>query len=486
MKNLTRLMIAAGLISSVTFVSATNLMNVFQQAQTSDPTYKGAKATYLAAQTTVSQARSKLLPNLGLTGSWGKASTQTKIDANYPGADGKSSNATAPSTATDLTLSLSQPLFDWQAFKAYEQVKFNVKQAAATYADAEQTLIMDTAKAYFGVLQEQDVLRYTSSQRAALKRQLDVAQQRYRVGLDAVTAVYDARAQYDSMRATYIATENALANAKEKLRQITGQLYPSLVGLKNNFPLVRPTPANINQWTTAAEQQNLSLLATRYAAQAAQQNIKAQFAQHLPTLALSGSLEQQGTRNDDAKANQTVNTSSYGVQLNVPLYSGGGVNAQVNQAQYQYQGAEAQMEAAHRAAIADTRQAYLGVIAEISQIQADRQAIKSAKAALASNQAGYKVGTQTILNVLTAQSTLYKAETTYAQDRFNYVIDTLTLKQAVGTLSQADVEHVNNWLGAQAYNPVVRKVATRAKARSTKKHATRATAKTHKTTVKKA
>jgi outer membrane protein len=472
MKNLTRLMIAAGIMSSVSLVSATNLSDVFQQAQTSDPTYKQAQATYLAAKTTIGQSRAALLPNLGLTGTWGSARTKTKTDTNFGGQGLLATTTTVPTNSTDLTLTLTQPLFDWQALKTYEQVKLSVKQAAATYADAEQTLIMSTAKAYFGVLQQQGVLRYTASQRTALKRQLDVAQQRYRVGLDAVTAVYDARAQYDSMRATYIATENELANSKESLRQITGQLYPSLMGLKTNFPLVRPTPANINQWTYAAEQQNLGLLASRYAVQAAQQNIKAKFGQHLPTLGFTGSIDQSNTKRTKFKSNQATDTSSYGLALTVPVFAGGGVNAQVNQAQYQYQGAVATMEAAHRAAIADTRQAYLGVIAEISQIQADRQAIKSARAALSSNQAGYKVGTQTILNVLTAQSTLYKAETTYAQDRFNYVINTLTLKQAVGTLSEADVTHVNEWLSNTAYRPVVKKVRVKKRKSATRKKVT--------------
>lgn len=460
------------LVLSVTSVaSATNLMDVFQQAQSSDPGYQQAKATYMATRTTLSQARAGLLPNLALTGTWGYGDVRTKTDAGFtPLSASQTNDVDAYSNSVNLTL--TQPLFNWAALKGYSQVKYTVKQAAATYATAEQALIMNVAQAYFGVIQQQDVLRYTAAQKAALRRQLAVTQQRYKVGLDAITAVYDARAQYDSMRATYIAAENELANRKEALRQLTGQYYPALATLKTNIPLVAPSPRSIDQWTEAAQQQNSSLQAARYGVQAARENIRVQFGGHMPTLNFQGQLSRSETQHTSNNARQTIEDKSYGLQLNVPLFAGGGVSAQVSQAQYQYQGAVAQMESVHRQVVADVRKAYLGVVATISQIQADRLAIKSARAALASNQAGYKVGTQTILNVLNAQSTLYQAETTYAQDRFNYVINTLTLKQAVGTLNEADVMSVNKWLvSGSPIQVAVKKVAKVKKAATKKKTA---------------
>ena len=239
--------------------------------------------------------------------------------------------------------------------------------------------------------------------------------------------------------------KNTLANDKEALREITGQLYPSLSRLKDNFPLVKPMPASIDAWTQAAEEQNLSLQAARYTAQAAKEYIKVQSAQGLPSLNLTGSYEDaNGKRTDGGRSR--VKTTSVGVNLTYPIFKGGLYSSQTNTAMYNYETAAAQMDYTHRATVAKVRNAYLGVLAEISQIQADRQAIKSAKASLASYEAGYKVGTQTIVDVLQAQSKLYQNEQTYASDRFNYITDTFSLKQAAGILSTNDLSKINNWL----------------------------------------
>lgn len=445
MKNLIKLIFAAGLFSCVQAAMATDLLEVYHHALESDQTYKQAEATYLSAKTTVDQSQANLLPNLQLTGGWTETKTTTNNDPNYIGG---AVSATTNSAATAFALNLTQTLFNWQQFKALQQVKTTVKAAATTYAAAAQDLIMRVSTAYFAVLQSEDVVRFTAVQQRALNRQLQVAQQRYDVGLDAVTAVYDAQAQYDAMRAKYIQAQNDLSNQREALREITGQLYPELYRLKDDFPLLSPNPADINQWVSMAEAQNLTLLAQNFTTQAARQTIDVESAQHYPTLSLSGSYGPTNTQQQSPNPTATsyVNSTSYGVNLAMPIYAGGSITSQVHQAQYNYQGAVALLDLTHRQTVANTRKAYLGIVAEISQIEADRQAIKSAKSALASNEAGYRVGTQTILNVLNAETTLYQAETTYAQDRFNYVMNTLTLKQAAGTLNANDVVELNRWL----------------------------------------
>ena len=449
MKKIVALLVAIGTITSMSSVYAVDLLDVFHHAQASDQTYKSAEATYMGTYTTLDQSKAKLLPNLGLTGGWTRTIQTTNTDDDYGGPTVAAGNALTKNNAYTYTLTLTQPLFNWQAFKAYDQVKLNVKYAAATYAAAAQDLIMRTATAYFDVLEAQDVVNYTAVQEKALYRQLQVAQQRYNVGLDAITAVYDSEAQYDAMRANYIASENAVSNKKEVLRTITNQLYASLNHLKDDFPLLNPQPADIDQWTHMAEEANTTLAAQRYAALAAEAGIKVQSAQHLPTLDFTGTYGNTNTRQDSPAATQYTATGTYGLALTAPIYTGGNVDAEVKQAQYQYQGAVAQLDLTHRQTVSSVRQAYLGVIADISQIEADREGVKSARAALASNEAGYRVGTQTILNVLTAQSTLYQAETTYTKDRYSYVINTLTLKQAAGTLNENDVIAINQWLTDQ-------------------------------------
>jgi outer membrane protein len=474
MKNLIKLLFALGISASLQSAIAADLLEVYHHAQDSDQTYKQAQATYLSAKTTVGQTQASLLPNLGLTGSWTQTNTSYHYDNGYGGNSATSANSN--SAASALALNLTQTLFNWQQFKSLEQVKTTVKAAAANYAAAAQDLIMRMASAYFAVLQAEDVVRFTDVQMRALNRQLQVATQRYQVGLDAITAVYDAQAQSDAMRATYIQAQNSLSNQREALREITGQLYPNLYRLKDDFPLLTPNPTDINQWVETAEQQNLTLLAQNFSTQAARQTIGVTSAQNYPTLQLSGAYGPTNTQQQvpGPKSTQYQTTTSYGVNLAMPIYAGGGINAQVQQAQYNYQGALAQLDLTHRTIVGNTRKAYLGIVAEISQIEADRQAIKSAKSALASNEAGYRVGTQTILNVLNAETTLYQAETTYAQDRFNYVMNTLTLKQAAGTLNANDVVALNQWLTNQPVveepEPVIKPLTKKLTHKAVKKH----------------
>ena len=445
MKKLTTLLFSLGIIGIASSTSAANLLQVFQQAQATDPTYKEAESTYLSAKSQLSQARSVLLPNLDLTGSWMHTRTNNKIDRNYPVNPANGSDDRLTVNGTDATLTLTQPLFNWYAFKGYQKVKIDVKAAAATYAVAAESLITRTANAYFTVLKDEDLLRFAEANKRQYYRSYLVSRQRYHVGLDAIAAVYDAKASYDGAKASYIAAENTLANDKEALREITGQLYPSLARLKENFPLLKPNPASIDAWTQAAEQQNLSLQAARYTASAAKEYIKVQSAQHLPSLNLSGSYDDANNKRVGGGRSR-VKTGAIGVNLTVPIFAGGLYSAQTKTAMYDYQTAAASMDYTHRQIIASVRSAYLGVLAEISQIQADRQAIKSAKASLASYEAGYKVGTQTIVDVLQAQSKLYENEQTYASDRFNYVMNTFNLRKAAGILSVDDVVKINNWL----------------------------------------
>lgn len=472
MKKLSTLLLSLGIISSINVVSATDLLDVFHQAQSSDPTYQKAEATYKSAETSIGQARAAFLPNLGLTGSYGRQKVDTTTNADFaPNQGGLAGANKSNQSTTEGTLTLKQSLFDWSAFKKYSQAKLSVKQAAAQYAAAEQDLILRTAQAYFGVLTAEDVLRYTASQKKQLYRSLEVARQRYKVGLDAITSVYDAQAKYDATKANYIAKANDLADKKESLREITGTLYSSLSAMKSSIPLLSPNPASIDEWTNTALDQNLDLMAARFGAEAAHENVKATFAGHLPTLDLNGTYDDTQTRNLDTDSGKSeAKTAGGNVTLTVPIFAGGGVSYQTRQAEYDYQAAMADMDIAHRKTVASARQSYLGVLAEISQIRADKQAIKSARASLASNEAAYKVGTRTIVDVLTAQSALYDAETKYASDRFQYVINYLTLKQAAGTLNEQDVMNVNSWLRSKTrtVKPVRKAVAKK----TTKRKAT--------------
>lgn len=428
---------------------ATSLLDAFQTAIGSDPVYKQAEDQYHSDETQIAQARAGVLPTIGLTASYNRQQTFTGYNnADYP-------SATYPGTTytygvSTYELSISQPIFDWQAFKQISQAKAAVQQSAATYAAAGQDLIIRLAQAYFNVLQAQDVLRYSEAQKKALYRQYEVSKERYHVGLDPITSLYKSQAAYDSARAEYLADQNNLSDMKEQLRQITGVYYTNLKTLEDNFPLVAPEPMNIEQWVKIAVEQNLQLRAARFGVLAAEENVGVQSSGDLPTLDATGSY--QGTRSQaqtpGTAGAETTREGQMGVALNFPMYSGGIDGAKADQAKAQYQLAIAQMEQQYRATVANTRTYYLSVVSQISQVEADRQSIKSSAAALESISAGYQAGTQTILDVLEAQKDLFSAEKDYAQDRFAYLINTLNLKQAAGVLSPNDLRGINQWLTA--------------------------------------
>lgn len=423
---------------------AVDLMHVYQQALQSDPTFQGARATWQANQENLPQARAGLLPNLSATGNYQGNNT---LKDGYPRTGTVSS--TFSNNTDGFTLTLTQPLFNYANWNAYKQANAIVKQASATFSAAQQDLMIRVSKAYFSILQAKDNLRFTQAEKAAIARQLDQAKQRYNVGLDAITSVYDAQASYDSIVAQEIAANNDLINRQEELREITGNVYNDLAGVTDNLPLITPQPENIDAWVEKAQKQNYALQATRYGATAAQENIKINAAGHMPTLNAVASFTNAYASKIDNGANNfpsEANTSAVGLQVAVPIFAGGKVSSQTRQAQFTYQKALADMDATFRKTTDLTRQAYNSIIAGISKIKADKQAIVSAQSSLESTEAAFKVGTRTIVDVLLAQKNLYQAQRNYATDQYTYINNILTLKQQAGTLSPGDLQQINNWL----------------------------------------
>jgi outer membrane protein len=370
-------------------------------------------------------------------------------------------NGTDRQRGYNINLTLTQTIFNFAQFANIAAAKSTAKQAVATLNAASQDLMIRVASAYFKILEDVDNLRSSESTKTAFAKQLDQVNQQYKVGLKTITDVYTAQASYDASVADDITAQNQLANDKENLRAITGVLYPSLAKLSEQFPLITPQPINIQDWVNTAQKNNWAIKADQYAASAAKANIKQQFAGHLPTLNVQGSYAVDFTRDFGGSAttgdpsdpfsfnppgSAQLHDSTVSLNLAVPLVAGGQVVAQTHQAQYQYQVAMQRLEQQVRTTENITRQSYLGVIAGISKIEADRKAIQSAKSALEGMEAGYRVGTEILVNVLNQQQTVFENEVQYAHDRYQYVNDLLSLKQAAGTLSPNDLMAINAWL----------------------------------------
>ena len=298
-----------------------------------------------------------------------------------------------------------------------------------------------------------DTLSYTEAQKQAIYRQLDQTTQRFNVGLVAITDVQNARSQYDAVLANEVTARNDLDNAVEGLRQVTGNYYPELASLNvNGFKTNKPQA--VNALLKEAENRNLSLLQARLSQDLAREQIRQAQDGHLPTLNLSASTGVSNTRYNGSKTNtplayndSDVGQNQIGLNFSLPLYQGGAVTSQVKQAQYNFVGASEQLESAHRSVVQTVRSSFNNVNASISSINAYKQAVVSAQSSLDAMEAGYSVGTRTIVDVLDATTTLYNAKQQLSNARYNYLINELNIKSALGTLNEQDLVALNNTLG---------------------------------------
>lgn len=438
-RNAIYLLLGLGISSMTTPVWATDLMDIYQQALQSDPTYQAAISTRLSNREALPQSIANLLPTA--SGTANTHESQTIVP--------QSQRTLYPTTSGVRTISkgynviLRQPLLNVSSWMQIRQANATAKAADADFAYAAQDLIIRVSQTYFKVLLAQDNLRYVQAEKAAYARQLDQAQQRYTVGLDANTTVENAKASYDSAVAQEISAQNTLQDNKEAIRLLTNQFYPTLENIKVELPLMMPQPSQPEPWVASAKQHNLKLQAATYTMQAAKANIGVAFGGHLPTVTASGSYNQSYDQGDSSI---DTNNRAASLQATVPIFSGGLTSSQVRQAKDDFETAQAQREDAFRQAIITTRQKYNDVLTGISKIRADRFAILSAQKSLASTQESYKVGTRTIVQVLQAEQTLYQAKSTLAQDEYTYLLDTLLLKQAAGTLGPTDLAAINQWL----------------------------------------
>ena len=318
------------------------------------------------------------------------------------------------------------------------------------------------AEAYFTVLAAEDTLASDIAAREAIARQLEQAQRRFEVGLIAITDVQESQAGYDTAVATTIQAERTLATAQEFLREIIGEYVTELAGPLEEIPLLTPDPANAEQWVRTALQQNLELVSARIGADIAQDEIAIQRSGRLPTLSFTAGYTESttdqlirvfGVNPVTGLPTVTDNPSisepegyNWSLNLRVPIYTGGFNASRIQQSVYQHRAALETMERVARQTERQTRDAYLGVISEISRVQALRQSVESSSTALRATEAGFEVGTRTTVDVLASQEVLRRAQTNYARSRYDYMLNILRLKQAAGGLAIDDLEEVDSWL----------------------------------------
>jgi len=443
-KNILAALVSLSCALGTTAANAEDLLQVFEIATANDPTVLKAKAQADAQSYQADTAMAALLPQIGLTMGYTKSDSTS-----FESVDEK---VESDSDQFTRGLSLSQTLFDLGAWNSLDIADKQALQANAQYDSAKQNLIVRVAEGYFNVLSAIDNLEFIKTEKRAIERQLEQTKQRYAVGLTAITDVHEAQAQFDNSVAQEIIANNSVETAREQLREITGKYHAKLDFLNTEtFSTTKPA-RDSSDFLNIAKDKNISLQVAKVTVDIAQDQIKLARAGHYPKLTLSASY---GDSLTDADRNGTsltrqprADSTSVGLNFSLPLYSGGATVAATDQARAFYVAASQDYEANYRAITRTVITSYNQVVSDIATYKALEQAVVSAQSALKATEAGFEVGTRTIVDVLVSTQNLYNAKRNLADVRYRYVLSTLRLKQAAGTLTSKDLAAINQGLKA--------------------------------------
>ncbi|AYV23836.1 MULTISPECIES: outer membrane channel protein TolC [Vibrio] len=422
------------LLAIASSVKADTLTEIYDLAKQNDPQLLKASAQRDSAFEAINSTRSALLPQIDLT-------------AGYAYQD--SDRHTTDGSTTDLSLGLSQSIYDRSSWIALTISEKSAREADARYASTQQQVIYNVAEAYFNVLRAEDDLRFIQAEKQAVAKQLMQTEQRFDVGIAPITDVQDARAQYDSVLAQEIQAKNNVENEYEELRAITGQQASNLAVLDTaRFSTSLPSK-NADQLVAQATNENLDLLANRIQKDVAKEQISLAQSGHLPTISLTSNYSYTKNYNEPndpvtgAQMDDDENLFNLGISIDLPVYSGGRITSEAKQAEYQFVSASQDLESTFREVQKDVRAINNNIRSSIGSIQAYKQSVISAESALTATQEGFNVGTRTIVDVLESTQNVYQANKNLSDARYQYILSQVQLKQAIGTLSEQDIVDIN-------------------------------------------
>ena len=426
--------------------SADSLLDIYNDALENDPQYKSAEFSYLAGKEIKVQGRAGLLPNISI-------SAQTNWNEYYQNGDLQNEYNNFSSSAR-----LTQPLIRLDSWFKYRQSKFLTDAAEADFAYSQQALIVRTAELYFNVLRAIDNLSAARSEEKAIKKQLDQIRQRYEVGLAAVTEVQEAQLAFDLSLASRTRVEGEVYTAKEALNALVGREILSLDGLVNDLNVTNPVPASKEEWARKAVENNFRLQAANLRKFASKNNARSVASNHLPKVDIVGVQTESETNQYafdglitggafDITVPDETQRDTYSLQLSMPIFQGGAVISRTKQAYAESNKSSEDALFTERSVIQDVRSQYSNVVTLVANLRAQKQAVVSASSALEATKVGYEVGTRNIVDLLQAEKNLYSAERNLSNAKYDYLITTLRLHLAAGTLSPENLIEINNLLG---------------------------------------
>ena len=421
-------------------VYGASLDEIYNLAVNNDPQLAAANAGYMANREGINQARAGFLPTVSARISTSSVKREILNIGELP----------ERFNDHGWRAILTQPIFRLNNWFTFQQAKNVEAQAMARLTAEQQELIFRVADSYLNILEAQDRWSASNAEREAVQRQLEQVQQRFDVGLVAITDVLESTAAFDSATVNVIEAEGAQSVTFEALLRLTGQPFYEVTSLSSEFPVEFPEPRDEEAWVKAALQQNYSLLAAQEGVNAARRDVQIARSGHSPTLDAQVSINHNtsGGRNFLAGTSLESEQRTATLELNIPIFNGGAVRSRSKQTSYLLDQAQRNFDLTQRTVVEDTRTLYTSLNTDVARVNARLRGIESSQSALDATQTGYEVGTRNIVDVLLAQQRLFLAQFQYASARYQYIKDTLRLKQVVGTLSPADILDLNNYMSA--------------------------------------
>lgn len=433
--------IAPILFGAATTASAMDLMASYKLAVEQDPQLRAAHYKHDATKETLRQAWAKFLPVATADAEFGQnfqdvISSEVKV---Y-------SKDTTDFFSKQYSAQITQPLFHLENFHTLAQAKATLNKADMEQLMEEQDLIARTTVIYFGILAAQDTLKSTKAEESALARHCTLAMEKSSNGLIALTELYDAQARLDGIKADRIEAERILDTSIQAFMEITGVPVADINTMKTVFPIMNPDPDDVEKWVATGHIKNLPLIIKRFEAIAFSEEVGRQESGHYPTLDLVTKWNRNDAGGSLYGGASDVNTFQVLGRLTVPLYSGGMTSSKVTEAIALYRKASQEIIKQDRLAVRQIRDFYHGMKSSANRVAALAKSIKSQTLVLDAKERGYKSGLYDTLSVLDALKELSLSQKNYAKARYDYVVNSVKLKQAAGILTIDDIKIINSWL----------------------------------------
>ena len=443
-------LILAGLIicNAPAYAEEKDLISLYQEALSYDALLSSAKFQNEATKELIVQGRSLFLPTISMTAEYDKNDNERRY---YNSSSNELlTGRTASFDSYDYGVTITQPLFDYSAFGKYKQILSQTSLSDKQLIQSQQDLMYRIALIYFETLMAKDQINLLQAQRSAVQEQLLQAEVKYDAGLISITDINESKTKAALIVAQQIAAIQKLKIKKRQIQTLTGQLPGNLKILSPVVSFIKiDTP--IENWISMGQQNNLELKIKEDEIMIADREIDIQKSDHYPTVDAIASRTRTWDKGGfpyDTTTNEgnRIFSDVLGVQLNIPIFSGGLTSSKVREAKLLKNKVEQDAEYLRRQVELRIRENYLNLESNFEQIRAYQQAMESAQLTLDSTEIGFQEGLRNSVDVLVAQQVLFNAKRDILESRYNYLMNTINLKLSVGMLARQDLEEINRYL----------------------------------------